>query len=67
MLRHGSPAWLLWAFGAAAVPAGLWLWHRQGLHFGLGPARGKVSRPAAYASLVTFATLMILGLAVGGE
>jgi hypothetical protein len=30
MLRHGSPAWSLWAFGAAAVPAGLALWHRQG-------------------------------------
>ncbi len=27
MLRHGSPAWLLGLFGAAAIPAGLWLWH----------------------------------------
>lgn len=30
MLRHGSPHWLLWLFGAATIPAGLWLWHRLG-------------------------------------
>jgi hypothetical protein len=28
MLRHGSPRWTLWLFGAVAIPAGLWLWHR---------------------------------------
>ena len=28
MLRHGSPTWLLWLFGAVTIPAGLWLWHR---------------------------------------
>jgi hypothetical protein len=28
MLRHGSPLWLLWLFGAATIPAGLWLWHK---------------------------------------
>src|SRR5262245_48841865 len=67
MLRHGSPPWLLWAFGAVAVPAGLWLWHRQGPHFGLGPASGEVSRGAAYASLAVFVALLVLGLAVGGE
>lgn len=27
MLRHGSPRWLLWLFGALTIPAGLWLWH----------------------------------------
>jgi hypothetical protein len=65
MLRHGSPIWLLWLFGAAAVPAGLWLWHRQGAHFGLGPAKGEVSRGAAAASLTALVTLIVLGLAVG--
>jgi hypothetical protein len=28
MLRHGSPRWLLVAFGLACVAAGLWVWHR---------------------------------------
>lgn len=27
MLRYGSPTWALWLFGAATIPAGLWLWH----------------------------------------
>jgi hypothetical protein len=36
MLRHGSELWQLWLFGAVTVPAGLWLWHGQGAHFGLG-------------------------------
>jgi len=36
LFRHGSPGWCLWLFGALTVPAGLWLWHRQGRHFGLG-------------------------------
>ncbi len=36
MLDHGSPIWSLWLFGAVTVPLGLWLWHGQGHHFGLG-------------------------------
>jgi hypothetical protein len=30
MLRHGSPPWLLWLFGAVTIPAGLWFWHQLG-------------------------------------
>jgi hypothetical protein len=67
MLRHGSPAWHLWLFGAVAVPAGLALWHRQGTHFGLGAAAGRVSGGVAYATLAAAATLLALGFAVGGE
>lgn len=67
MLRHGSPAWGLWAFGAVTVPAGLWLWHREGPHFGLGTARGQVSPAAAYGCFVVLLALLVLGLAVGGE
>src|SRR5205814_8443872 len=67
MLRHGSPIWLLWLFGAIASPPGLWLWHRQGPHFGLGKAKGKVDRRAAYATLAACVLLLALGLAVGGE
>jgi hypothetical protein len=67
MLRHGSPLWQLWLSGAVAGPAGLWLWHRQGPHFGLGPAGGQVSAGVASASLVACAVLLALGLLVGGE
>ncbi len=67
MLRHGCAAWQLWLFGAATMPAGLWLWHGQGPHFGLGRAQGRVSRGAAWAALAACLLLLVLGLAVGGE
>lgn len=65
MLRHGSELWHLWLFGLATAPVGLWLWHRQGPHFGLGAAKGQVSRGAAYGCFIACAALVILGLAVG--
>jgi hypothetical protein len=67
MLRHGSPPWLLWAFGAVTVPAGLWLWHRQGQYFGLGTARGQVDQNAAYGCLLLALGLLLVGFLVGGE
>ena len=67
MLRHGSQPWQLWLFGAIAAPIGLWLWHRQGPHFGLGPAEGRVSRGVAYGSLVVCLALLVVGFAVDGE
>lgn len=66
MLRHGSQPWQLWLFGAATAPGGLWLWHGQGSHFGLGPARGRVRADVAYVSLAVCVGLLILGLAIGG-
>lgn len=30
MLQHGSPMWLLFAFGGVAVIAGFWVWHGIG-------------------------------------
>jgi hypothetical protein len=62
LVRHGSPVWCLWAFGFIAIPAGLLLWHRQGQHFGLGVARGRVSRGGTYLSLATTLGLALLGL-----
>jgi hypothetical protein len=59
--------WHLWAFGAATGPIGLWLWHRQGPHFGLGPANGWVSRRAAKGTMIVFLALLGMGFAVGGE
>ena len=67
MLRHGSALWQLWLFGAVTVPAGLWLWHRQGQHFGLGPSRGRVRPGVAYASLVACIGLMVLAFVVDGD
>jgi hypothetical protein len=67
MLRHGSPAWQLWAFGVVTVPAGVWLWHRQGPHFGLGPARGQVAPGIVWCTLLACALLVALAFAVGGD
>jgi hypothetical protein len=67
MLRHGSGPWQLWLFGLLTAPMGPWLWHRQGPHFGLGPAEGRVSRGVAYGALVVFLVLLVSGLLVGGE
>ena len=57
MLENGSPKWLLLLFGAAAIPLGLYLWHRQGPHFGLGSANGKVNPGATLVSAGLFLSL----------
>jgi hypothetical protein len=67
MLRHGSPIWLLWLFGALTLPPGLWLWHRQGPHFGLGPSQGRVSPAVAYTTLGIGVALLVLAVLVDGE
>jgi hypothetical protein len=59
MLRYGSPPWLLCSFGGLTVAMGLWLWHRQGRHFGLAQVKGQVSAGAAYGSLVAFLALVL--------
>jgi Peptidase M50B-like len=61
MLRHGSPRWVLWLFGAATLPIGLLLWHGQGPNFGLAAANGHVNRGVAYAALAVWLLLMLLG------
>ena len=50
MTDNGSPLWLLVLFGAVTFPLGLYLWHRQGQHFGLGVAKGSVNTSAALVS-----------------
>lgn len=65
MLLHGSQLWQLWLFGLLTVPAGLWLWHGEGRHFGLGPAAEPVSPAVAYGSLVICGILIVLGLFLG--
>jgi hypothetical protein len=66
MLRQGSSAWVLRLFGAIAVPIGFCLWNGQGPNFGLGPSQGKVNHRVAYATLVIFSLLVLLGLIVDG-
>ena len=67
MLRHGSPVWQLWLFGAIAIPLGFCLWHRQGTAFGLGCANGKVDHRVAYATVFIAILLIAIGLSVGGQ
>jgi hypothetical protein len=67
MLRHGSPRWLLWLFGAVTLPVGLWLWHGMGPNFGLGASKGTVNRGVAIVTLLCAISLLLLGFAVGGE
>lgn len=67
MLRHGSPPWMLWGFGAALAPAGLWLWHGQGPNFGWGTEPATVDRRSLGYSVVALIGLLALGLFVGGQ
>jgi len=66
MLRQGASAWQLWLFGSTAVPAGIWLWHGQGKHFGLGPQADRVRPAVAYGSLVVCLALVANGLIFSG-
>lgn len=50
MMQYGSPRWLMVVFGILTAPLGLYIWHRQGKHFGLGEAKGRVNRHAAIVS-----------------
>jgi len=58
MMQHGSPRWLMVSFGILAAPLGLYLWHNQGKHFGLGEAKGHVSRSAAIVSAALLAVVV---------
>ena len=65
MVRHGSPRWLLVAFGAVAVSGGLLLWNGLGNRFGLGEARGQVDGRAAILMAFAFAIIAALVAALG--
>jgi hypothetical protein len=67
LLRHGTAPWELGLFGAGTAPLGLWLWHGQGPHFGLGQAAAPVRPAAAWAVLGLLVGVVLLELWLGGE
>ncbi len=67
MLRHGSPPWSLWLFGAFAAPAGLWLWNGQGHHFGWGSVREPLDGRVVAGTVVACLAWLALGWFVGGK
>ena len=58
MMRNGSPQWLLILFGLVTIPAGLFMWHRQGIYFGLAGGHGKVHPVATITSVGLLALLI---------
>jgi hypothetical protein len=67
MLMHGAFRWQLILFGILTAPLGLYLWNGLGPKFGLGEAKGSVSRSAAITSLVLFAALAGVELTIGSK
>ena len=67
MMQHGSPRWLVVLFGIFTVPPGLYLWHNQGRHFGLGKAGGQVIRSATVVSAVLLIVLAGIELIVNSR
>ncbi len=63
LMHLGTPQWELIAFGLLATPAGFWLWHGLGPHFGLGAAQGRVDIRAAAASVILLAVTAAVELA----
>jgi len=59
LIRHGAPIWTLWLFGAITIPAGFFLWHEQGQHFGFGPRAKPIPLAISYG-VITFAAVTIL-------
>ena len=60
LMRHGTPTWILWAFGLLTIPAGLWLWHRLEPRFGLGPEGPAVSAAQALVLWLLLAVVLAL-------
>ncbi len=52
MIENGTPRLAMVVFGLLTAPLGLYFWHRQGHHFGLGDAKGKVNKAAVIVSTV---------------
>ena len=58
LMRGGAPHWTLLLYGLVTIPFGLVLWQRQGRHFGLGTARGRVN-PRIAVTIASIALLLV--------
>jgi hypothetical protein len=67
MLRQGSSRWQLWLFGAVVTPLGFLLWHRQGIHFGLGRDAAEISSHQVWVSCLVCVGLLAFGFLVDGK
>ena len=65
LLRFGASRWSLVAFGLAAAPSGLALWHGLGPHFGLAPARGDVEPEAVRWTAALLAAIVAAEMIAG--
>lgn len=62
LLHEGAASWQIILFGLVAAPLGFWFWHGLGPHFGLGSARGRVSRSAVFVSASLLAIIITVEL-----
>jgi hypothetical protein len=67
LLRHGSPAWLLVAFGATAVVLGIWIWHRTSGDFGFGRSPRAIGGRETCVASATAAVVTIIAAAFGSH
>jgi hypothetical protein len=62
ILRHGSPIWMLWLFGLATAPTGLWLWSDARHDFGLMPGARSIAPRIVYGCAIALLALTLLEL-----
>ena len=67
MMQHGSARWAMVAFGIVTATVGVYLWHGQGESFGLGAAKGKVSRQAVIVSAALLVAIVGLELIINSK
>ena len=67
MTHNGSPVWTLVLFGLCTVPLGLFLWHKQGTHFGFSSAKGVVDGKATAVSACLLVALVLIESIFNGQ
>lgn len=67
MIENGTPRWVMVIFGSCTAPLGLYLWHKQGVYFGLGEAKGAVDSHAVVVSTILLIAVSGLEFAFGSR